>query len=533
MTTSARRLLPHIRPVWKLALPVILTNSLQALVNVAAVFMAGRLGPLEIAAVGMANSVNMLLLMAFFAITAGSMSLAAQARGARNDRELSSVARQSVSLGVTMWLVLGTVGFIFAGPLLTLLNGGGDPLAVELGTTYLQIMFAGLIFMVLNLTVNSLMQGAGDTVTPLYISIGMNIANVALNWILMFGLGPVPAMGVPGAALGTVLSRALAAAAGLWIMASGRNVVKLGRGSYLPDLTVFREILVVGIPSGLQGIVRNTSQLFVIRIITATSAGTLGVSALSIGLQIESLAFMPGLAISVAATSLVGQSMGAWHTREARDRGNTAVALGVVLMSLIAIPLIVFARPLMLLFDPSANEIVTGAGTSYIIINGIALPLLAFAMIGNGALRGAGDTTPGLWGAVLSRWVIVVPVAWYLALQRDMGIDGVWWALAAGTAFQAAFVLFNWLSPRWLRVSLRQSRLYRYHLHRLPAERQTAFLEGVKAPLLRLDGVSESVERGHVSYLNTDGEVRIEFDSDFHVIHGKELLKRAGIQPEP
>lgn len=526
-------LLPHFGPVWKLALPVILANSLQALVNVSGMFMAGRLGPVEIAALGMANSVTMLVIMAFMSVTAGAMTLAAQARGTRNDQELSSVARQTVSLSVIMWLVFGALGLLFSRYLLVFLNGPGDPLAVELGTAYLQIVFAGLVFMVLNFAISSLMQGAGDTVTPLYLAIGMNIINVLLNYVFIFGLGPIPAMGVPGAALGTVVSRALAAVVGIMVMQSGRNVVKLGRGSYLPDWAVFREILSIGVPSGLQGVVRNTSHLLVIRIVTATSAGTLGAGALSLGLMIESLAFMPGLAISVAATSLVGQALGAWQTSDARQRGNAAILLGLLVMGGIAVPLIVFAPQVIMLFDPSANETLLAAGTSYVRINGLALPLLAFAMIGNGALRGAGDTTPGLWGAILSRWAIVVPIAWYLALRLDMGVEGVWWALAAGTLFQAVFVSFNWLSKRWLRISLHRSRLWRFHLQGLPPERCNAFLDGVKARVLAEQGTSEHVDRDGVTYHTPEGEIRIRFEGDWLVERGAAVLEslRAGERP--
>ncbi len=518
-------MMPHFGPVWRLSVPVILTNALQSVVNLASIFMAGRLGPVEIAAVGMANSVNMLVLVAFMSITAGSMTLAAQARGARDESELSRVARQSLSLGVVMWLVLGSAGLLFAQPLLEFLNGGaGDPTAVELGTGYLQIMFVGIIFLVMNLTVNSLMQGAGDTVTPLYISIGMNILTVLLNWVFMFGPGPFPAMGVPGAALGIVVSRAVAAGAGILIMASGRNNVRLGRGNYLPDWQAFREILAIGVPSGLQGIVRNTAQLLVIRIVTATSAGTMGAGALAIGLQIESLAFMPGLAISVAATSLVGQALGAWQVDEARQRGNASILLGLLVMSAIAVPIIVFAPQIILLFDPSADPTLVSAGSSYLLINGMVLPFLAFAMIGNGALRGAGDTTPGLYGAIVSRWLIVVPLAWFLALRLDMGVSGVWWALAIGTIFQAVFVLWNWLLPRWIRISLHRSRIYRLHLLRLAPAQQEAFLDRLRQPLLARGDCAEIVDGEGVTYRLPEGEARIEFDRDYHVVTGQELL---------
>src|SRR5690554_5353628 len=517
-------LLPHFGPVWKLSLPVILANSLQSLTNVTNIFFAGRLGPVEIAAIGMSNSVNMLILVAFMSITAASMALAAQAKGARDEGELSNVAHQSISLGVIMWLVLGGLGILLANPILGFLNSGGDPLAVELGTTYLQIMFAGIIFMVLNLTISSLMQGAGDTVTPLWIAVFMNIINVFLNYALMFGLGPIPALGVAGAAIGTVLSRAIAAGLGIWVMYSGRNIVKLGPGSYRPNLQSFREILSIGIPSGLQGIVRNTSQLLVIRIVTATAAGTLGASALSVGLQVESLAFMPGLAISIAATSVVGQALGAWQKREARQRGDAAIVLGMLVMSAIAVPLVIWAPQVMRLFDPSANEVLHAAGTSYIRINGIVLPFLAYAMIGNGALRGAGDTTPGMWGAILSRWIIVVPLAWFLALQLGWGVDGVWWALAAGTIFQAVFVFINWQSPRWLRIYLEKSRLYRLHLSRLSEEGMHRFLDEVKTPLMAA-GASERITPEDVRYQLHGRTVRVTVDNGLLNVEDQEDRK--------
>lgn len=516
-------LLPHFGPVWKLSLPVILANGLQSLTNITNLYFAGKLGPVEIAAIGMSNSVNMLILVAFMSITAASMALAAQAKGSRNEHDLSRVAHQSISLGVIMWLVLGTLGILFAEPILSFLNSGGDPLAVELGTQYLQIMFAGIIFMVLNLTVSSLMQGAGDTVTPLWIAVGMNIINVFLNYAFIFGFGPIPAMGVPGAALGTVLSRGIAAAAGIVIMYSGHNVVRLGLGSYRPNMAAFREILSIGIPSGLQGIVRNTSQLLVIRIVTATAAGTLGASALSVGLQVESLAFMPGLAISIAATSVVGQALGAWNKREARLRGDASILLGMLVMSLIAIPLAIWAPQVMRLFDPTANEILHAAGTSYIRINAAVLPFLAYAMIANGALRGAGDTTPGMWGAILSRWIIVVPIAWYLALQIGMGVDGVWYALAIGTIFQAGFVFWNWQSPRWLRISLEKSRLYRLHLRGLPHEKMHGFLDTVKVPLMAA-GASERVTAEHIEYRFSRGSIRVKVSAGDYQLHDPDNL---------
>ncbi|HEX7003279.1 MAG TPA: MATE family efflux transporter [Trueperaceae bacterium] len=514
--------------VWQLALPVIIANMLQSLVNVADVFLAGRLGPIEIAAVGMGTSVRMLVLVGIMAITAGCMALAAQARGAGDDEELSLVTRQSLSLAVLLSVLLSAIGFFGAEPILRFLNSGGDPRAVELGTDYLQILFAGTIFLTLNFTINSLMQGAGDTVTPLYISGGMNVLNVLFSSVLMFGPGPLPALGVSGAAFGTVLARAFAVVAGISLFYSGRNAVRILPGSYLPNTDMFRQILSIGVPSGAQGIARNAAQIMVLRIVTSTAAGTYGASALAIGLQVESLAFMPGLAVSVAATSLVGRSLGAWQVEEARERGNAAVALGALLMGTLGLLLWIFATPLVRLFDPSAHPTVIAAGTAYLRINALSQPILAVAMVVNGGLRGAGDTRPPLVATIVGRWLVVVPLAYFLALQLGMGVNGVWWALFAGTCIQAVYVAARWLSGKWLQVGLRKSRLYRIHLRHLPEEEQRRFLYEVKAPLMASGATRERVEEEGVVYQLPSGRVQLAFDGSYRVVSGHELLPEPG-----
>ena len=523
-----QRYLPIYKDVWHLALPVILTNLLTTLVNIVDVFMVGRIGSVEIAAVGMANSVRLVVLVVILSVTAGSMALAAQAKGARDPVRLSFVTRQTLSLTVLIAAVLSLVGWFISEPVLTFLNSGGDPRAVELGASYLKLLFLGTIFLTLNFAMRSLMQGAGDTVTPLYLSGSVNVLNIFFNYLFIFGPGPLPELGVTGAALGTLLARFIGMIAGFVIFYSGKNVIKLLPGSYLPNWQMFRDILAIGVPSGLQGLVRTTGQLLVIRIVTATSAGTFGAAALAIGLQVESLAFMPGLAINVAATSLVGQSLGRWQPEEARSRGNAAIGLGVLVMCVIGVPLVIFAPQLVTLFDPSAQPTVVSAGTSYIRIQSVGLATLAVAMVTNGALRGAGDTRPGLIGNLLGRWFTVVPLAYLLAIVLDFGVEGVWIALVTGTAISGLYVFIRWRGSRWLDVALRGSEVYREHLKHLPEEAQATFLSDLRTPLMTLTDATEQVTSEGVRYESLDGEAVINFSgSNYQVVSnttGLELL---------
>ena len=333
--------IPLLKEVWRLALPVLLTNLLQSLVNVVDVFMVGRLGSLATAAIGMASVIRVLVLVMVLAVTTGAMALVSQAKGARDPDRMSIVARQSISSGILLSFVLMGIGLISAEPLLQFANSSDDLVAVQLGAEYLQIFFLGIIFLILNFVINRLMQGAGDTVTPLYLTGIVNLLNIALNYIFMFGLGPIPAFGLQGAALGTIAARALGVVLGLTIIYSGRNVIKIDAGSYWPDRQMFTDIFTIGVPSGIQGIFRNGSRLLVVKIISATEVGIFGVTALTIGSTIESLAFMPILGLNVAATSLVGQSLGSWQTDEAKQRGNMAIVIAVVLMTIFVAPMII------------------------------------------------------------------------------------------------------------------------------------------------------------------------------------------------
>jgi putative MATE family efflux protein len=509
--SALRRHGEEARLVARLALPVVFTNLLQTLVNVVDVVMVGRLGPIEVAAVGMAQMVRMLLMVGVLSVTTGAMVLAAQARGARDDARLSMVARQALTLAVLLGVALGTVGFFSAEPLLGFMSSGASPDAVGLGTSFLRILFLGAPLMALTFSVTQLMQGAGDTVTPLVLVGVINVLNVAFNALFIFGLGPFPAFGVDGAAYGTIVARAIGVVAGVWLLASGRNVVRLGRGSFLPHWPMARTMVGIGVPAGTQGVLQNVSGLMVMRIVTSTSAGAYGAAAMSIGMQVASLAFMPGVAVSVAATSLVGQALGAWRPDLARLRGNLSIVLGMAIMGLAAVPMVAFAPQIVRLFEPSAHPIVVEGGVSFLRIHGSAQPLIAVTIVASGALRGAGDTMAALIAAVIGRALLVVPLAYLLALVLGFELTGVWWGLLIGVLMQGVLVLYRWRGRGWLDVALRTSDLYSTHLRHLTMPERTRYLNEVRTPLMAREGARERVAPDRVRYLAQGGDVVVRF----------------------
>ncbi len=514
MLERSRQYLPILKDVWLLAIPVIFTNLLQTLVNVVDVFMIGRLGPLEVAAIGMSQVIRLLVLVGVLSVTAGTMSLAAQARGRRDDVGLRFVSRQTLILALFFGIALSLFGFIFSEPILHFLGSGSSDEVIAHSVSYLHIFFLGGIFLTLNFSINALMQGAGDTVTPLILVGLINSFNILLNYIFMFGPGPFPELGLDGAALGTVVSRGIGALLGIILFYSGRNVIHLKGFDYRPNLKMFKDILGIGVPSGLQGIVRNMTQVFVVRIVTSTSAGAFGAAALAIGSQIESLASMPVLGINVAATALIGNSLGAWQTKEAELRGNIAIIFSVLLMLVLSFPLIFFAPQLVLLFEPSAEPTILSAGSSYLRINGLSYMFLAIAMVSNGALRGAGDTLPSMFFTMIGRWFVAVPLAYFLAITQGYGINGVWIALAVGNFVQSLLLLARWLRRPWIKVALKKSELYRKHLSTLPETLQNQFLTEVRTPLMKKKNIAELIDEQGVSYSNEKKTLRYTFTQD-------------------
>ena len=261
-----------------------------------------------------------------------------------------------------------------------------------------------------------------------------------------------------------------------------------------------------------KGVFRNGSRLLTIGIITSTEVATYGAAALAIGVQVESLAFMPVLGINVAATSMVGQSLGKWQTDEAWQRGNTAVYLGIVVITILAAPLFIFAPQIVRLFDPSAHPTLAEAGTAYLRINTVVLPFTAVSMIANGAMRGAGDSMPGMVGTMVFRAIVAVGLAYVFAFPFGLGSNGVWWALAISVVLNGIYMWWRWQSGVWESVALHKTALYRQHLHQLSPTVQTEYLNTVRAPLMAVPNTLELVDEQGVTYKQPDRDVTYQFD---------------------
>jgi putative MATE family efflux protein len=270
------------RQILLLAVPLTLSRQLENVVGMADIFMVGRLGPDAISAVGISRAISIVVGAFMIAVTTGTFAMVAQAIGAGSHREASAAAKQSITLLFLLSVAIGLLGILGAPHFLAGMSV--TPQVVALGTPYLQVFFAGAGLMTVNRAVSTCLYGAGDTRTPLYISLLSNVVKIASSYLLIFGAWGMPRLGVTGAALGTVVGRVCAVAAGLWALYSGRFSFAFVPGtSYRPNVELARRILKIGIPSAIQGFLRNGSRLIAVKMVALTPSSTSAVAAYSIG----------------------------------------------------------------------------------------------------------------------------------------------------------------------------------------------------------------------------------------------------------
>jgi len=497
-----------------LSFPVLLSNLLQTLITVVDTIMVGQLGPLEIASIGIGNTIRFLLFVTVMSVAGGAMSLIAQAKGGRDKKRMSVVTRQSILSGLILSFILGSLGYIFAEPMVRFMESGGDETTILLAINYLQIVFISSPFLLINFIQNRLMQGAGDTLTPLKITAALFVLNVMLNYILIYGNGLVPALGVEGAALGTMIARAVMAVFGMWLFYSGKNVIKVLQGSWKPDWLMIKDILNIGVPSGIQGFFRHVANVMIVKLVTATTLGTLGAATIAIGIQVESLLLQPVLGINVAGTSLIGQALGRWQTKAAFLKGNAMILLGVIVMIAFLTPVLVWPKVIIKLFDPSADPLIIKSTISFFFITMSVLPLYAVALVATGMMRGAGDTKPAMISSILGRNILTISLSWYLAFPMGMDYEGIWIGIAIGKLFDFIYMAIAWYRRNWYYVALKRSKLFRMHLNKLSDSVMKDFLREVRGPSMAISGTQEYVHKEYVSYISGRGTKSYRFSGD-------------------
>ncbi|MFH0816152.1 MAG: MATE family efflux transporter [Methanobacteriota archaeon] len=404
--------------------PLILTNLLQTLTVTVNMVMVGNLGadvgPTAIAGIGLGGQVVFLAHSIMIAVSAGTIALVARYTGAKEPEKARRVLKQSLFLGLALSVPLTLFGWFLGGDMVGLF--GAEPEVRHLGTVYVQIVFLGTTFSFVEFIAGSAMRGAGDTKTPLLVALLTNLVNVVVGFMLIYGELGFPRMGVEGAAVANVLAFLTGAIAYLIILLSDRFALSLRESGSTHDWGITKKVMKIGSPAAMEQILIQIGFLFYTYLIV--HFGTSALAAHQIGQRIQSLAFMPGMGFSAAATALVGQHLGARDPGGAEKCGWESSKLSIMVMVGVGTFMFIAAELMAGIFVKDPDTVRLAA--MWIRVQALAMPAIGLFFTISGGLRGAGDTRWPLTASGVGIYAVRLPIAIALGIWAGLGVLGAW-----------------------------------------------------------------------------------------------------------
>jgi MATE family multidrug resistance protein len=426
------------RAVFGLAWPILVSMLAYTVMSVVDTLFVGRLGTAPLAAIGIAASTGFLVFGFAFGLFGGLRIVVAQRTGAGRHTEAEALLWQGIGMAGVFGLLGASVAML--GPLVFPYLAG-SPEVAEQADMYFGIRVLGAPITFLMVGIKSWFEGRGDTKTPMKANLIANGLNIALDPVFIFGWGPIPAMGISGAALTTVGSVEVAA---VWLFLRSGSILQ--RTSATQRIASWREILRVGAPLGVRSVLEVGAWVLFTSLVAR--AGEWELAAHVVVLRIIMVSFLPGHAVSESVSVLVGQAIGAGRPEGAREawRAGTILALGG--MAAMAVLFVAIPEPLIAVFG--ADPQVVAVARNLLMIAACFQIFDALAMTSHGALSGAGDTRYVMVVGVAGGWLLNLPLAWVFVVWADLGARGAWYALTVEIVIVAIIYTRRVLGDRWM-----------------------------------------------------------------------------------
>lgn len=433
--------------ILQLAWPAIVGNLLMSTVGLVDIKIVGSLGPSAVAAVTTGNRMFFMLQGVLMAVTAGTTALVARAWGADDRDEAERITRVSVVVCIGVSITMAIPGLAFAEELAGVFRGL-DPQAVAQAADFIRILSIFNVVFALSFVLSTACRAAGDTITPLWIGAITNLVNVALVYILVYGVAGIPSFGVAGAAMANGLAFSLGAIIFVVMWLRGTLVVGVGPSGAITRNRI-REIFRIGYPAGIEQAVWQLG--FVAFLWVVALYGTEPYAAYGIGVQILALSFVVGFGFSIAASTHVGQKLGAQDPDGAEESGWHAMRLAVASMIVLGAIVILTAEQVaaFMIDDPEVVRLTV----VFIYILGACQPLMAIEFTLGGALRGAGDTRFPLY-TVLTGLVGVRVALSALFAFSGLAVEWIFAALIADYIVKGAMLTWRFRGGAWKKLQI-------------------------------------------------------------------------------
>lgn len=438
--------IPLKRAVFLLSVPMMLELVLESTFALVDILFVARLGPSAVATVGLTETYLFLLYAVAIGMSMAVTATVARRIGEQRADEASISAVQAIVLALLVALPVSFVGIVHARDLLRLM--GADAWAIEQGYRYTQWMLGGNAVILLLFVINAVFRGAGDAANAMKVLWVANAINIALDPLLIFGWGPVPAMGVEGAAIATNIGRGAGVLMQLWILFRGNQHLRVLRAHLRLEAKTAWQLARTSLGGIGQMIVAMTAWVFLMRILANVS--TEAVAGATIAMRLMMFTLMPVWGLSNAAATLVGQNLGAGHS----DRAEQAVWrigwMTMVFTVSVSIGFFFGHDSIMALFTDDPQVIAIGG--EWLSILAYSYFVYGWWMVATQAFNGAGDTATPTWINLVFFWLIQIPLAWVLAIPLGWAHSGVFWAVFVSETAVGLFTLWLFTRGGWKRA---------------------------------------------------------------------------------
>ncbi|MDX5410889.1 MAG: MATE family efflux transporter [Thauera sp.] len=435
--------IPLKRAVFLLAVPMMLELVLESTFAVVDIFFVAKLGSSAVATVGLTETYLFLLYSIAMGLAMAVTAVVARRIGEHRGEEAALSAVQAIVVAVLVSLPFAVAGIVWAQELLRLM--GADAWAIEHGYRYTQWMLGGNAVILLLFVINAIFRGAGDAAAAMRVLWAANALNIALDPILIFGLGPIPALGIEGAAIATNIGRGAGVLMQLWILIRGSEHLRIRRASLRWHGATLWQIVRTSLGGIGQMIVSMTAWIFLMRILASVS--TEAVAGATITIRIMMFTLMPAWGMSNAAATLVGQNLGAGQPARAEAAVWRIGWMNMVFTLAVSVFFFFLHNGLVALFTDDAQVIAIGG--EWLAILSYSYFVYGWWMVSVQAFNGAGDTMTPTWINLVFFWAIQIPLAWALALPMGWAHSGVFWGVFISETAVGLFTLWLFSRGRW------------------------------------------------------------------------------------
>jgi putative MATE family efflux protein len=442
------------REVARQAWPVVLQNLLKTMMFYVDTYMIADVGQEAMAAMGVVGPISHTLVAVLSALSVGTIAIVARAWGEGDREKQQREASTAVSLAFWIGVPLTLVGFFILPSMAELFRVPDSPAVTEMTRGFLRIEACVFLFFCLDAVASGILRAAGKTMFPMLATLGANLLNIFLNWVLIYGNLGAPRMELMGAALATSISLAVQGTLTFGYLWLARSPIRLSiaglRGVSRESVA---RLVRVSIPAAVEPMLLQTGFLVYNKAITLL--GTVPMAAHRAAITVESLTFMPSYGFAVAGSAVVGQFLGAGRPDKADAGFRECARLSMWLMSAVGVVFFFLAAPLVRIFlrGPEA-EVAVATAALCLAISAFEQPFMALAMALGGALRGAGDTRSPVIVGVVGVWGVRVPLAWALAFPMKLGLNGIWITMIADWAVRTAIFSVLYRRGRWKTIKL-------------------------------------------------------------------------------